>query len=144
MYPEKINILLLENRAEVLKLFKEVFNEVKINITTITAAKNYTLSEALHQTAVVPDLVFINASQEDGLIPALQGLRRKNRLHNIIVAAYSGSREDAEGLLTAGANIHILYNKDHTVLKKSICTALKLSWQYIADGLDKENFMVSY
>lgn len=147
MYPEKLHILLAEDDADDRLLFENAFNDVKIKHTLTMIENGKELIAYLHDTDFLPHIIFLdlNMPGKSG-IECLKEIRKNNRLKDISVAIYSTSANDAsvEETFIAGANVYIKKPRDFATLKKILADVVHINWQYVTDGLNRENFMISY
>ena len=87
----------------------------------------------------------LNMPGKHGL-DCLNEIRATPAMRDITVAIYStsSSPEDIEDTFVAGANIYIKKPHDFTAFKKIIEEVLSLSWLYVTDGFNRDNFILSY
>ncbi|OYQ36326.1 response regulator [Flavobacterium cyanobacteriorum] len=147
MYPEKLHILLAEDDTDDRLLFEDAFNDVKIKYTLIIFDNGSDLVAYLHDSDILPHIIFLNLNipGKTGL-ECLQEIRNNSRLKDISVAIYStcSNNTSVEETFIAGANIYIKKTGNFTALKKIISDVVHINWQYVTDGLNRENFMISY
>jgi CheY-like chemotaxis protein len=118
MYTEKLHILLAEDDKDDRLFFKEAFDAIKIDHTLTMVEDGFELMEYLRNAKVLPHIVFldINMPVKSG-IQCLREIRSDNGLSDISIAIYSTSVSDSN---------------------------VEDAWQYVTDGLNRENFMISY
>jgi CheY-like chemotaxis protein len=147
MYPDKLHIVLAEDDQDDRLLFERVFNHVRINHTLKMCEDGQELMEYLHNTDEKPHIIFLdlNMPKKSGL-ECLEEIRRNKNLHDITVAIYSTSSIEAtiEEAFILGSNVYIKKPNEFSELKKILTEVIYINWQYITDGLNKENFMVNY
>lgn len=147
MYPETLHIALAEDDADDRLFFKEAFDEIKLKHTLSVFEDGIELMQYLHTTDVLPHIVFLdlNMPEKSGL-ECLKEIRANNRLREMSVAIYSTLVTDSsqEETFIAGANVYIKKPNDFNVLKKILAEVISINWQYVTDGLDRENFMLNY
>lgn len=147
MYPDTLHIALAEDDADDRLFFKEAFDEIKLKHTLSVFEDGVALMDYLHDTDVLPHIVFLdlNMPVKSGLA-CLKEIRADKRLREMSVAIYSTLVTDCtkEETFIAGANIYIKKPNDFNVLKKILAEVISINWQYVIDGLDRENFMLNY
>jgi len=147
MYPATLHILLAEDDQDDRLFFRDAFDEVKIEHTLAEFEDGIDLMNYLHDTDVLPHIVFLdlNMPGKSGL-ECLKEIRSNNRLRDLSVAIYStsASNNNIEETFIAGANVYIKKPKDFSTLKKIISDVIHINWQYVTDGLNRENYMLSY
>ena len=144
---EKLHILLAEDDADDRLFFKNAFDDLKIKNSLTMLEDGIELMAYLQDTDVLPHIVFldINMPGKSG-IECLKEIRRDSRLKNISVAIYSSMSKESnvEDTFVAGANVFIRKPNDFNMLKKILSEVIYINWQYVTDGLNKENFMLNY
>lgn len=147
MYPDQLHILLAEDDQDDRLFFKDAFDEVKIKHSLTMFEDGIELMGYLHDTDVLPHIIFLdlNMPGKSGL-ECLKEIRSNNRLRDISIAIYSTSSSNAniEDTFIAGANIYIKKPNDFNALKKILSEVIYINWQYVTDGLNRENFMLNY
>lgn len=147
MYPEKLHILLAEDDQDDRLFFKDAFDAVKIEHTLMMFEDGNELMEHLKNTSELPHIVFLdlNIPGKSGM-ECLKEIRNNSRLREISVAIYStsASNNNIEETFILGANVYIRKPKDFAILKKIISDVIHINWQYVTDGLNRENYMLSY
>ncbi len=127
--------------------FKEAFEDVKIEYALSTFHDGEQLMNYLNDHAnALPHIIFLdlNMPRKSGL-ECLREIRADEHLKKISVAIYSTSsaEQDIEETFEAGANVYIRKPNDFNMLKKVLSDVVHINWQYIADGLNKDNFILS-
>ena len=147
MYPEQMHIVLAEDDADDRLVFKDAFNEVKPRHTLTMFEDGNELMAYLHDTDVLPHIIFLdlNMPGKSGF-DCLKEIRGNSRLRDISIAIYSTSATNVnvEETFIAGANVYIKKPRDFATLKKILADIIHINWQYVTDGLNRENFMISY
>lgn len=147
MYPEKLHISLAEDDQDDRLFFKDAFDAVKIEHTLKMFEDGTEIMNYLKSSAELPHIIFLdlNMPGKSG-IECLKEIRRDDRLRDLSVAIYStsSSNSNIEETFILGANIYIRKPKDFAALKKIISDVIHINWQYVTDGLNRENFMLSY
>ncbi|MCR5862062.1 response regulator [Flavobacterium sp. J372] len=147
MYPDKLHIVLAEDDQDDRLLFERVFNHVRINHTLKMCDDGQELMEYLRTTDEKPHIIFLdlNMPKKSGL-ECLAEIRKDERLRDITIAIYSTSSVAAtiEQAFILGSNVYIKKPNEFDDLKKILTEVIYINWQYITDGLNKENFMVNY
>jgi len=147
MYPDKLNILLAEDDQDDRMFFKDAFDSVKIEHNLTMFENGADLMAYLTDTDDLPHIVFLdlNMPGKSG-IECLKEIRSNKRLQDISVAIYSTSATNGnvEETFVLGANVYIKKPREFATLKKIISDVIQINWQYVTDGLDRENYMLSY
>jgi len=147
MYPEKLHILLADDDPDDRLFFKDAFDAIKIDHSLTMFEDGLDLMAYLHDTNELPHIVFLdlNMPGKSGM-ECLKEIRSNSALRDLSVAIYSTSASNAniEDTFIAGANVYIKKPKDFSALKKIISDVVHINWQYVTDGLNRENFMLSY
>jgi CheY-like chemotaxis protein len=147
MYTEKLHILLAEDDQDDRLFFKDAFNAVKIEHTLTMFEDGNEIMDYLNNCEDLPHIVFLdlNMPGKSG-IECLKEIRSNPDLRDLSVAIYStsASNQNIEETFILGANVYIKKPKDFAALKKIISDVIHINWQYVTDGLNRENFMLSY
>lgn len=147
MFVEKLHIVLAEDDRDDRNFFKIAFCDIKIQHTLNIVEDGVELMTYLEKTAILPHIIFLDLTMpgKSGL-ECLKEIRANSKLSDIAIAIYStsSSPEYQEETFIAGANIYIKKPNDIDTLRKIISDVIYLNWQYITDGLDRENFMISF
>jgi|EP00918_Siedleckia_nematoides_P061789 CheY-like chemotaxis protein len=147
MYPDKISLILAEDDEDDRMFFNDAFNAVKIRHTLTMVEDGDALMEHLSSATELPHVLFIDLFMPGKTgMECLKEIRSDSRYHDVCIAIYSTSAQTSlqEEAFINGANIYIKKPKDFENLKRIISDVVQLSWQYVTDGLDRENFMVNY
>ncbi|MBY8962705.1 response regulator [Flavobacterium sp. D11R37] len=148
MYQDKLKIFLAEDDVDDRSFFKDAFEEVKVKHTLEIFEDGMSLMDYLNkQESVLPDIIFMDINMP-GLsgMECLREIRSSQNLSEIVVAIYSTSASPAniEEAFIEGANVYITKPDEFSALKKIITEITNISWQYVTDGLNRQNFMLSY
>lgn len=147
MYPDRLHIILTEDDDDDRMIFQEAFEAVKLKHTLQLFEDGTGLLEYLDNTEELPHIIFLdlNMPVKTGL-ECLREIRSNSRLRDVAIAIYSTSGNDStiEETFIAGANIYIRKTKDFASLKKILADIIHINWQYVTDGLNRENYMLSY
>lgn len=147
MFADKLHIILAEDDSDDRLFFKEAFDEVKIEHTLTTFENGNDLMNYLQHVEELPHIIFLDLHMpgKSGL-DCLKEIKSHISLRDITIAIYStsGLSDDQEKTFIAGANIYIKKPNDLSVLKKILTEVVYINWQYVTDGLNRENFMLNY
>jgi CheY-like chemotaxis protein len=147
MIPKKLHILLAEDDPDDRLFFEEALKEIKIKHSLTILKDGSELLKYLKEADLLPHILFLdlNMPKKSG-IECLQEIRKDEKFSNLCVAIYSTSSAevDLEGTFVAGANVYIKKPTNIETLKKIISNVVTVNWQYITDGMDRENFMLNY
>jgi CheY-like chemotaxis protein len=148
MYQDKLKIFLAEDDIDDRSFFKDAFEEVKMKHILKIFEDGISLMDYLErEDAIIPDIIFMDINMP-GLsgMECLKDIRTSQKLSEIVVAIYSTSASPAniEDAFIEGANVYIKKPDEFSALKKIISEITNISWQYITDGLNRQNFMLSY
>ena len=147
MKVNEVHILLAEDDRDDRLFFKNAFNGLKIDNRLSICENGTDLMDYLKGAEVVPDILFLdlNMPGKNGF-ECLKEIRSTGRYSDMTVAIYTSLSLPAiqNEVLLAGANVFIKKPNDPDVLKKILLEVMYINWQYMTDGLSKENFMLSY
>jgi len=147
MDPEKLYILLAEDDQDDRRFFKKVFDSLKIKHTLDMCEDGFELMAYLDDSDVLPHMIFldINMPGKSGM-ECLKAIRSSSRLRETTVAMYSSmsSPDAVEDAFIEGANIFIKKPNDFEELTKVLREVMYINWQYVTDGLNRENYMINY
>jgi CheY-like chemotaxis protein len=147
MYLDKLHIVLAEDDQDDRLLFNNVFNHVKINHTLKMCEDGIELMDYLRNSEDVPDIIFLDlAMPGKSGIECLTEIKKDERLRDITIAIYSTTSVKAtiEQAFILGANVFLKKPNEYDELKKILTEVIYINWQYITEGFNKENFMISY
>ncbi|MCO6149432.1 response regulator [Flavobacterium sp. NRK1] len=146
MYPEKLHIVLAEDDSDDRILFKKAFEDIKMQHTLHIYEDCLSLMQYLKNVEELPHIIFLDLHMP-GMsgVECLKEIKKDLRLQNITIAIYSTSlvSEVIEQTFILGANVYIKKPYDFNKLKKTLTDIIHINWQYITEGLNKENFMIS-
>jgi len=147
MDPEKLYILLAEDDQDDRRFFKTVFESLKIGHTLSMCEDGNELMAYLDDTYILPHILFldINMPGKSGL-ECLKSIRADSRFRDMTIAMYSSFSSPAtvEEAFILGANIFIRKPDNFDDLKKVLCDVTYINWQYVTDGLNRDNYMINY
>lgn len=147
MNPEKLYILLAEDDQDDRRFFKKVFDSLKIKHTLSMCEDGIELMAILDDSHILPHIIFldINMPGKSGM-ECLKAIRSNSRMRETTVAMYSSmsSPSTVEDAFISGANIFIKKPGDFEELKKILSEVMYINWQYVTDGLNRENYMINY
>jgi len=147
MHREKLYVVLADDDKDDRLFFKNAFDQLRIKHELLIFEDGYELMGYLDTAEEPPHVVFLdlNMPGKHGL-DCLNEIRATPAMRDITVAIYStsSSPEDIEDTFVAGANIYIKKPDDFMALKKIMADVLSVSWLYVTDGLNRENFIMSY
>ncbi len=147
MNKEPMLILLADDDEDDRLLFKEAFDEIKLETRVKTVKDGCELMDYLNDTAnELPHLLFLdlNMPKKSGM-ECLSEIKSIKRLENMAVAIYSTSatEEDIEETFVKGANVYIKKPSEFSTLKKILTSVITVNWQYQTSGLNRDNFLMS-
>lgn len=105
------------------------------------------LMKYLQNTEEIPHILFLDLNMpEKSGIDCLKEIKNDPRLKDITIAIYSSFSipSTIEQTFVLGANVYIKKPNDFESLRKILTEIVYINWQYITDGLNKENFMMNY
>lgn len=146
MNNEPFRILLADDDEADRLLFKEAFEEMKINTKVQTVNNGEQLMEYLTRRGVVlPEILFLdlNMPRKNGL-ECLKEIRGNKVFNEISIAIYSTSaaERDIEATFIAGANVYISKPNDFHILKQVLEKAVMSAHVYHEPPFNKENFLL--
>ncbi len=147
MSPDKLNVYLADDDEEDRLLFKEAFEVIKVKHELAFFNTGIALLSELKSCTDVPHVIFldINMPGKSGL-QCLKEIREDEKYKDTVIAICSiSSLEDTiEEAFIEGANIYIRKTNTEESFVKILTEVVAVSWQYITDGLNRENFIISY
>jgi CheY-like chemotaxis protein len=147
MQSEKIHIILAEDDKDDQLFFKSAFKDLKIDYSLTICNDGNELTDYLNLKAEIPDIIFLdlNMPGKNGM-ECLRELRANAKYRDTTIAIYTSfaSNENHEESFVRGANIFIKKPRELSELKKILLEVIYINWQYMSDGLNKENFMINY
>ncbi|WP_298764644.1 response regulator [uncultured Polaribacter sp.] len=146
MAKDYTHIILADDDEDDRLFFTDAFDELKI--TTKVSTYNdgaYLMEYLLSEDAVIPEILFLdlNMPRKSGK-ECLHEIKANSRFKNMVIAIYStsASEEDIEDTFVKGANIYIKKPDSFKKLKKILNNVVTTNWQYQANGLNKNNFLL--
>jgi len=147
MDPEKLYILLAEDDQDDRLFFKKVFDSLKIKHTLDMCEDGHELMAYLDDSNILPHIIFldVNMPGKSGM-ECLKAIRSSTKLRETTVAMYSSlsSRETIEDAFISGANVFIKKPNEFDELRKILKEVMYINWQYVTDGMNRENYMINY
>jgi CheY-like chemotaxis protein len=147
MRANEVHILLAEDDRDDRLFFKNAFRDLKIDNRMSICENGVDLMDYLAGAETLPDILFLdlNMPGKNGF-ECLKEIRSTGRYRDMSVAIYTSLSLPTiqYEVLSAGANIFIKKPNDPAMLKKILLEVIYINWQYITDGLSKENFMLCY
>ncbi|MDV6167201.1 response regulator [Flavobacterium sp. DG1-102-2] len=147
MDPEKLYILLAEDDQDDRLFFKKVFDSLKIKHTLDMCEDGDELMAYLDDSNILPHIIFldVNMPGRSGM-ECLKAIRSSTKLRETTVAMYSSlsSRETIEDAFISGANVFIKKPNEFDELRKILKEVMYINWQYVTDGMNRENYMINY
>lgn len=147
MTNEKLHLVLAEDDQDDRLLFKKVFDSVKLENTLTVCEDGSGLMTYLNFTDNLPHIIFLDLSMpgKSGM-ECLREIKRNPKLRDVTIAIYSSTAVPAvvSEAFMLGANVYIKKPDDFNDLKRILSEVIYINWQYVTDGLDKENFILNY
>jgi len=144
---DELHIVLAEDDRDDRLFFKNAFKGLKINNKLTICEDGIALMDYLKDIEPLPHILFLdlNMPGKNGM-ECLKELRANSRYADLSIAIYTSLKSPAidEETLIAGANIFIRKPNEPEVMQKILQEVVYINWQYITDGLNKENFMLNY
>ncbi|HNP32943.1 MAG TPA: response regulator [Flavobacterium sp.] len=146
MNKDYIYIILADDDEDDRMLFKDAFEELKINTKVNMFNDGVELMDYLNSPdSILPNVLFLdlNMPKKNG-IECLCEIKSNKRFNDIAIAIFStsSSEEHIEETFVQGANIYIKKPSDFTTLKKVLGDVVTINWQYHTSGLNKDNFLL--
>jgi CheY-like chemotaxis protein len=132
---KKLNVLLVDDDLDDCDFFKEALKSLPVS-TQLTALHdgNELMNLLTNEQAEIPDVLFldINMPCKNGL-ECLIEIKRESKLKEIPVVIYStsGTQENINTLLNAGASIYIRKPRNFSQIGKVIQNALNMAAENI-------------
>ena len=144
---DELHIVLAEDDRDDRLFFKNAFKSLKINNKLTICEDGIALMDYLKDIEPLPHILFLdlNMPGKSGM-ECLKELRANAKYTDLSIAIYTSLKSLTinEETLIAGANIFIRKPNEPAALQKILQEVVYINWQYMADGLSKENFMLSY
>ncbi len=146
MNNEPFRILLADDDEADRLLFKEAFEELKINTNVLSVNNGEQLMEYLNRKGIVlPEILFLdlNMPRKNGF-ECLKEIRSNKKFDEISIAIYSTSaaERDIEATFIAGANVYISKPNDFNELKQVLEKAVMSAHVYHEPPFNKANFLL--
>jgi len=146
MNNEPFRILLADDDEADRLLFKEAFEELKINTNVLSVNNGEQLMEYLNRKGIVlPEILFLdlNMPRKNGF-ECLKEIRINKKFDEISIAIYSTSaaERDIEATFIAGANVYISKPNDFNELKQVLEKAVMSAHVYHEPPFNKANFLL--
>jgi len=147
MQNEKLHIILAEDDRDDQLFFKTAFKGLKLDYSLTICNDGDELINYLNLAKDVPHILFLDLQmpRKNGM-QCLKEIRSNSRYRDMTVAIYTSfaSAENHEETFILGANVFIKKPRELSELNKILLEVIYINWQYICDGLNKENFMINY
>jgi len=146
MSKEPIQILLADDDEDDRLIFKEAFDEIKIDTKVSLVNDGVELMDyLLDKGNPLPHILFLdlNMPRKTGLDCLLE-IKQLEHLKDIAIAIYSTSASDMdiEETFVQGANVYIKKPSDFNTLKKILEQVIANNWQYQTSGLNRDNYLL--
>ena len=147
MQDQKLHIILAEDDKDDQLFFKTAFRDLKLDYSLAICNDGVELINYLNSIDEVPHMIFLDLQMpgKNGM-QCLKEIRGESKYRDMTVAIYTSlaSAEYHEETFINGANVFIKKPRELSQLKKILLEVVYINWQYICDGLNKENFMINY
>jgi len=147
MYRGKLYVVMADENKDDLIFFRQAFKEVKVKHELLRFNDCYELISYLKLTEEAPHLVFLDFNMPGkSVLQCIKEIRNTKKLHDIVIAIYntSSTYDDVENTFISGANVYIKKPGSYSAFKKILEEVLSLSWLYVTDGFNRDNFILSY
>jgi CheY-like chemotaxis protein len=147
MQNQAISVLLADDDEDDRLIFTEAFDAIKMKTVVKTVNDGMELMEYLTDNQnKLPHILFLdlNMPRKSGM-ECLMEIKRIDHFKEIAIAIYStsGSEQDIEDTFVKGANVYIKKPSDFTTLKNLLEEVIRMNWQYLTSGLNKDSFLLS-
>jgi CheY-like chemotaxis protein len=147
MQDEKLHIILAEDDRDDQLFFKVAFEDLKMDYTLTICNDGVEVMNYLNSLNDIPHIIFLDLQMpgKNGM-ECLKEIRGNSKYRDVAVAIYTSlaSAENHEETFISGANVFIKKPRELSQLKKILLEVIYINWQYMSDGLNKENFMINY
>lgn len=147
MQDEKLHIILAEDDKDDQLFFKAAFKDLKLHYSLTLCNDGLELTNYLNLLDEVPHIIFLDLHMpvKNGM-ECLKEIRGNTKYRDTAIAIYTSlaSSENHEETFIYGANVFIKKPRELSELKKILLEVIYINWQYVVDGLNKENFMINY
>ena len=144
---DELHIVLAEDDRDDRLFFKNAFKGLKIDNKLTICEDGIALMDYLNAVDPVPHILFLdlNMPGKNGM-ECLKELRANQRYADLSIAIYTSLKSPTIGeeTLLQGANVFIRKPNEPEDLKKILQEVIYINWQYMTDGLNKDNFMLCY
>jgi len=144
---DELHIVLAEDDRDDRLFFKNAFKGLKIDNKLTVCEDGLALMDYLNTVEPLPHILFLdlNMPGKHGM-ECLRELRTNQRYADLSIAIYTSLKSPTVGeeALLQGANVFIRKPNEPEDLKKILQEVIYINWQYMTDGLNKDNFMLNY
>jgi len=144
---DELHIVLAEDDRDDRLFFKNAFKGLKIDNKLTVCEDGLALMDYLNTVEPLPHILFLdlNMPGKNGM-ECLKELRANQRYADLSIAIYTSLKSPTVGeeALLQGANVFIRKPNEPEDLKKILQEVIYINWQYMTDGLNKDNFMLNY
>ncbi|GEN77041.1 response regulator [Chryseobacterium hagamense] len=146
MNKEYLNVAVADPREEVHVLFKNAFQEMKMEIRVHSFHSGNDLSDHMeNKLGTVPDVLFLRYDfPDDDAMECLQRMKADPEFDPVITVMYASAipPEEEEYIFVCGAHVVMQQPDTGTDLKKVLTEFMIICWQFHTSGLSRNNFIM--
>ena len=144
---DKINIILTDDDTDEFELFKDAFDNLKVECKLNYFHNGKELIDYMNTPDMeIPDILFLDLNMPimTGM-ECLREIRADKRFKNLPIAIYSTSSSEKDQLetFTNGANIYIKKPDNFDEMKRILGHVMKVSWQFHTSNLNMDTFILT-
>lgn len=144
MTKEYLNVILADHDEGNLIIFKNILQEIKIQVKVKTFCNGKDLMSDLREN-IVPEVIFINYHLPlKNALECLSEIKSDQKFDAVTTIVYSEnvSVETEDKIFISGANIFMKKPDNYRDMKRNITDIISITWQYHTSGLNKNNFIM--
>lgn len=124
-------ILMGEDDAEDVDLFKAVLTDLKLDLKLEVAANGIELMKMLNETEVFPELIFLDLNMpfKNGML-CLQEIKTNQRWKNIkvIILSTSSHQDQIKAAYDKGADFYMVKSTNYMDFKNAVSACIQKNW----------------
>lgn len=125
-------IMMAEDDAEDVDLFKDVLTDLELDISLAIAVNGKELMKQLEHTEILPEIVFLdlNMPLKNGMV-CLEEIRANQSWKDIkvIILSTSSHQDQMKDAYDKGADFYMVKQSNYVDFKNAIAACLQKDWQ---------------
>lgn len=138
-----VHILFADDDEDDRALFKQMIDELNVNVELSTVKDGYHLMYALSEIEWLPDVIFLdlNMPRKSG-VQCLTEIRNDKKLRHIPIVIFSTSsnRKDIDETYDKGANLYVCKPANFTTQKTIFKKILLINWKEFMPFASRTNY----